>query len=612
MIDPLSLLLQTAKQQKSKKTFWHYQDKEVSYSSLFEKVGKTTGFLLQNGATAGDRLLIDSRQDLEITPLLLGAWGLGMCVCIIDAESTFTEREHYIDNVQPRFIFADNINHYQGSSAENSSFFSIDKDRPAGLLGKLISNKSAPKGYPGLLRASSFVEKTLKIDYEMDGLVIFSSGTTGKPKGIVLSFRAVLSNLKKISDRMRYSASSRIHNALPFHHADGLIQGPLLVLLNGATLVRSQTYSHKGLDEFLGEMFRHQITHFISVPTILVFILKNSNIFPGLFQWPSFQCVFSTAGTLDSTLWVELEECFSIKVANGYGLSETTAIATISSHDDQASQIGTVGSPLEGVLLQVVNEQGAVLGVDQLGEIQICGDILFSRYLKNEMATTETLSNGWLKTGDLGRINKDGVVSIKGRIKNIIIRGGVNICPEEIQDRLLQHNSVQFTEVVGIPDPVWGETIVACIVRKNSDCGDKDFLAFCAERLGSSKLPDQFLYFDALPTGPSGKVQRKILVELVADKLELIRSEKERVFSSDENVEDTVFTIAANTFNVDLSTISLESSASSTLGWDSLGHLNLMVSIEQHFSFRFEAQEMMSIETMQQLINVVSKKISIT
>jgi long-chain acyl-CoA synthetase len=308
---------------------------------------------------------------------------------------------------------------------------------------------------------------------------------------------------------------------------------------------------------------------------------------------------------LGDALWEQIETDFGVRLCNVYGLSETTIAATLCGPDDENFRRGTVGRPLKGAEIALANDHGAPeKGIEQ-GEVLIRTNSLFSRYLNQAEATTATLHDGWLKTGDVGRMNVDGTLCIVGRIKNIIVKGGENINPYEITNRLLSHPQVQQAEVIGLDDKLWGEVIAAAIVCDDSELSDADIIAYCTSHLSGFKLPDYILRFDQLPYGASGKVQRQILKGQCTEKLKQLEPSD----TKEANMADTVYRIAERIFKVPGGSVSIDSNPGNTLGWDSLGHLNFVMAVETQFGFEFSTREMMRLEDMAVVIRMIQQKL---
>jgi len=597
------------------RAFWIDQhDQLTNYAQLVSKVLKTQAWFKQLGITQDQRICMVVNDDLQHIILLFAAWRAGICVAILDPKSS--EREFFIaiEEIKPTCVFTDRKEDAILNCKINGLIVQqVQVKKNKGVLSNLLgrSNSNAnDELYPGVL--SSITTETPSAEYDLndDALILFSSGSTGQPKGMVLSYASIYNNVTAIIQRLGYQGQgvakgqeTRLHNALPFHHVDGLLHGPVLVLLCGATLVRSAAFSMTTIEQFVGTMYRHKITHLMSVPTILAMLLRHKEQFDGLFQWPEFKGVASSAGVLDATMWGNFETVFKTRITNIYGLSEVTNAATAAGPDDLSHRIGSVGTSLQGAKIRIVDQSGSVASDGQTGEVQIAGNLLFSRYLNKPEETAATLCDGWVKTGDVGVIDADGVLTIVGRIKNIIIKGGENINSEELQFCMQEMDDVIHAEVIGIPDDNWGEKIIACVVRKSEQLGNAELFAHCAARLSEKKLPDEFMYFQELPFGPSGKVQRQKLKQIVLDRLAHDVSDNTAVSS----IESNVLAIAAKVFKCNVDGLSVSSTPNDVIGWDSLAHLNLLTSVEEKFALTFSAKQMLTFVSLSDIIAAVGR-----
>ncbi|MDP9901052.1 AMP-binding protein [Variovorax ginsengisoli] len=613
MTNPLDTWLETATAQPEKKPFWYHGDRELGYGDFLRKIAATHAWFDSLGARPGQRVLLATDLDQELLALLLGAWSAALTVVVVNAQSTGPEMQQAVRDVEPDFILTGNPSLFDaGAIGRPCPVITIGvAPAKAGFLGKLLKARPAAPatGYPAELAGLAPARQRVPVDAGADALVLYSSGTTGLPKGMVLSFAAIHNNLKAIGQRMGYGPDCRIHNSLPLHHADGLLHGPLLVLCFGATLVRSRRFSMADIEEYVGEMYRRQITHLVTVPVLMGLIHQHASAFEGLFQWPGFRTAVSTAGPLDETLWARVEQDLNIRLCNVYGLSETTIAATISGPDDASHRRGTVGTPLTGVEVVVRAPDGTTVPDGSHGEVFIRSNALFSRYLHQPEATAAVLVDGWMKTGDLGYRAPDGTLSIVGRIKNIVIKGGENINPEEVGARLLAHPGIHQAQVLGLPDARFGETLVAAVVLGDAALSDAEILAHCASHLSAAKLPAHVIRFTQLPLGPSGKVQREVLKALCIERLLQARQERSADSAAPE-VQSSVLRLAEQVFQAKPDSITLDSAPDNTLGWDSLGHLNFITAVEGRFGIHFSAVEMMRLANMRLIVELARDKVT--
>ncbi|WP_069470993.1 AMP-binding protein [Candidatus Marithrix sp. Canyon 246] len=583
MSNPLLTLFQKAYENSPKHIYWLNDGQKLNYGDFLEITAKTQIWYESQGVKAGERIFLAVNDDRLLVQLCLGAWRAGAVVIVADPKVSQYEAEILIDIVKPNWICTERDSNFTKMSLP--LLLVNSRPKKAKLLKKLLRKRVTEHedNYPSILDSINGIADIRQSD--TSGLVLFSSGTTSRPKAILLSLDAILSNIKAISQHMHYSSSDRIHNALPLHHADGLLHGPILTLFNGATLVRSKPFSFTNIDAFIGELYREQVTHFITVPVILSYFNRIKDQAAELFQWQTFKYVISTAGPLNNELWQLFEDEFNVRICNIYGLTETSMAISICGPDDRK---GTVGKVLNGIEIKI----------SSAGELIVSGNMLFKEYIDNPKATLEVLKDGWLHTGDLASIDDKGFISIVGRLKNVIIKGGENISPEEIRDVLLQHPEVCECEVIGLANPEMEEQVIACIVT-STEFNKLDLKNFYASKLSTYKHPDYIFEFDSLPRGPSGKVALQTLQKICEER-------KEKGDSPD--ISFKIIHLATDMFKVDTNTLSSDSSPETTLGWDSLGHLQLILAVEKHYKISFTAREMMSIERLNDVIRLVQEK----
>ena len=593
MSNPLLTLFQKAYEKSPKHIYWLNDGQKLNYGELLEITAKTQIWYESQGVKAGERIFLAVNDDRLIVQLCLGAWRAGAVVIVADPKASLYEAEVLIDIVKPNWICTERDSNFTKMSLP---LLLVNYKKKAKLLKKLLRKRVAEHEdtYPSILDSINGIADIRQSD--TSGLVLFSSGTTARPKAILLSLDAILSNITAISQRMDYSSSDRIHNALPLHHVDGLLHGPILTLFNGSTLVRSKPFTFTDIDAFVGELYREQVTHFITVPVILSYINRIKDQAAELFQWQTFKYVISTAGPLDNVLWQRFEDQFNVRICNVYGLTETSIAISICGPDDKNYRKGTVGTVLSGVEIRI----------SSAGELIVSGNMLFKEYIDNPKATLDVLKDAWLHTGDLVSIDDKGFISIVGRLKNMIIKGGENISPEEIRDVLLQHPDVCECEVIGLLNPEMEEQVIACIVTATG-FNKLDLKNFYASKLSTYKHPDYIFEFDSLPRGPSGKVPHQTLQKMCEERKEKLKYDIDMGDSPD--ISFKIIQLAAEIFKLDANTLSSDSSPETTLGWDSLGHLQLIIAVEKHYQISFKAREMMSIERLNDVIRLVQEKI---
>jgi len=264
--------------------------------------------------------------------------------------------------------------------------------------------------------------------------------------------------------------------------------------------------------EFFGELARYKATSFSAVPT--VYGILNTLPNDKQYDLSSLRFVVCGAAPMPLEVFNEFERKFGAYILEGYGLSEGTCASCMNPGDGRPRKIGSVGVTMEGQVVKVLNEKHEELPVGDIGEICIRGPNVMQGYYKNEAATKDTLRDGWLHTGDLGRVDTDGYFFITGRKKEMIIRGGENIYPKEIEEVLYRHPAVLECAVVGFPDKIWGEQVAAVFVLKEGkEFPPEEVIKYCKEHIADYKCPKIVKFMSQFPKTATGKIQKAKIVE---------------------------------------------------------------------------------------------------
>ena len=359
---------------------------------------------------------------------------------------------------------------------------------------------------PAIEAAQELAETADRSDDDM-AFLLYTSGTTGRPKGVVLTHGNIMHNHRAVAATGRLKERSQTILTLPLSHSFGVLMMNVCCLA-GCSAAILPRFSAEGVVQAID---RYRVTRFSVVPTMMVHL----NNLPDLdrYDLSSLELVQSGAAILPNEVRIEFERLYGCKVIEGYGMSEC-APAACTYHWDEPYRPGAVGRPVAGVAVSIQNETGAILPPGGRGEICIQGPNVMKGYWKDEDATREALRGGWLHSGDGGYMDEDGYVYLTDRIKDLIIKGGENISPREIEDALYRHRSVSEVVVVGVPDPTYGENIVAVVALKPGETvTGQDLIRHAAECVTKFKLPCRVVFKDTLPRNANNKIDRKRLRE---------------------------------------------------------------------------------------------------
>jgi long-chain acyl-CoA synthetase len=341
-------------------------------------------------------------------------------------------------------------------------------------------------------------------------LLMYTSGTTGKPKGVLLSHRNLVAAARTIGAWHGLTRADRVLSSLPLFHINGQVIATIAPFVSGGSIVAPHRFS---VTSWWQDVERHRCTWINMVPTIIAYLLNAARDKPQR-RFATVRFGRSASAPLPPEQHRAFEHVFGIPVIEGMGMTESSSLVFCNSMDPAKRKYGSVGLPC-GIEARIVGEGGADLRDGETGEIVFRGPNVMSGYYKAPDKTAEALdTDGWLRTGDLGHRDRDGFFFVTGRIKELIIKGGENIAPREIDEALLAHPAVLEAAAVGVPDPSYGQEILAAVVLKpGASCGEDELRAFCLGELGRYKTPRYFRFIDELPKGPSGKVQRLSLLE---------------------------------------------------------------------------------------------------
>ncbi|GJH13352.1 AMP-binding protein [Caballeronia novacaledonica] len=341
-------------------------------------------------------------------------------------------------------------------------------------------------------------------------LLMYTSGTTGAPKGVLLSHRSLLANMRNISAEHRLTDDDRVLVSLPLYHINGLVVALLTPLWHGGSAVLTPRFSAR---TFWSEASHSGCTWINVVPTIVAYLLNAEDAQDC--DISALKFCRSASAALPADHHRAFEERFGIGVIETMGMTETAAPMFSNPYDETMRRLGSIGLPSGGEA-KIVDLDGRECASNETGELVLRGEQLMSGYYKRPEETRNAFTtDGWLRTGDLGYRDEAGFFYINGRAKELIIKGGENIAPREIDEALLRHPGVLEAAAVGVPDAAYGQDIVAYIVPSGgaASLDVAELRAYCLRELGRYKTPREFRFTDALPRGPSGKVQRLKLVE---------------------------------------------------------------------------------------------------
>ena len=479
--------------------------KEYTYRWLEEASSRLAASLAGLGVSPGDRVGLWLKNSVEY---ILSFYGILKAGGIIVPMSThYGEREvlHQL-NVTGAIGIVSSDDRY----AQAAGLSSVN----ARLRFRVADGEgTAPPGtvrFAGLLRGNDLLDRSMGIDpAETLAVLPFSSGTTGLPKGVMLTHTNLLSNLYQIRQAHEVREGDLFMNQLPFFHIYGMTVLMGCSILAGATQVIASRF--RPVNEFLALFERYRPTLFLTVPLILQEFCHHPNV-PGM-DWSRLRYVNTGGAPMSPELQERFRQLTGVTVIQGYGLTESSPTTHVVPLD--RIKIGSIGTPISLTEDRVADpETGRELPPDEVGELWVRGPQVMKGYYDDPAATALTLTDGWLRTGDLVRRDDDGSVYVVDRLKEIIKSRGLQVPPAEIEHILVGHPDVRDAAVVGEPHPEYGEVPVGYVVRRErAVITGEELIEFAAKGLAKYKRLARVTFVDAIPRSASGKILRRVLKE---------------------------------------------------------------------------------------------------
>lgn len=473
------------------KTAIVYKATRCSYADLRALVDARKSQLATAGLSEEDRAILWMENSSEYVATYLAILELGGIVVALHPQTTAEEVKRIIPHAGAAgLIVSSAVKRWTMSQFESSGLRFVLAGEDVHHLQYRDSGHVVPEGA---------------------AQIIYTSGSTGRPKGVVLTHRNLIANTRSILSYLQLTTNDSVMAVLPFMYAYGN-SVMLTHLFAGGTLVieNSLLYPHVVLDS----MIKTEVTGLSGVSTTYAVLLNHSNL--KSYAFPALRYLTHAGGPMPAELLCRIRMLFpDRRIFLMYGQTEASARLTYLPPDLLDLKKGSAGRAIPGVSLKIVKESGGTAGPGEVGEVWACGDNIMQGYWQDQELTAGVLQDGWLHTGDLGRLDADGYLTIEGRNNEMIKSGGYRISPNEIEEVLLQHQDVAEAGVVGIADPILGQKICAVVALKaTGSLTNQDLMAYCAQRLVPYKRPKVIAIVSALPKSQAGKILRPRLREI--------------------------------------------------------------------------------------------------
>ena len=467
----------------------------VTYGELEMAVNRSADYLLSLGIEPGDRVAAQLPKCLPFIYFHLAALQIGAIFLPLNPAYPPPELRYFLEDSGARLLIADakdqpDIDPVAERLPERQKTTYIVKPGDSGEI--WLPDKSASRDYP------------LPSDPDQTAMMLYTSGTTSRPKGAEITHGNLTANIQALHEAWGWRADDVLLHALPIFHVHGLA-----VALHGALHAGASAKLMPGFDaaKTLDLLRSRRFSVFMGVPTMHRRLYQAAG--EGRIDLSHMRLMTSGSDRLPDDLFFGYQRKFNVTLLERYGMTETGMNLSNPLHGER--RVGSVGRPLPGVSARVVDpESETPLPAGQVGEVQIKGAHVFKGYWRQPEKTAQAFTaDGWLRTGDMGMREKDGYFTLKGRAKDLIITGGLNVYPPEVELVLMEHPAVAACAVIGCPDEEWGEQVVAAIIPRDGAIVVADEIcAFCREQLAAYKVPRRVVFVDEFPANALGKVQK--------------------------------------------------------------------------------------------------------
>ena len=484
-----------------------FSQRELTYAQLHERVARVGGFLRNAlGVERGDRVCVLCNNSTDIIEIQFACFRLGAIFTPLNWRLAPPELEYIVGDAGPKVLICDEDNLAVGRALHASL-----------ALEHLVDLKASggESAYEAGISAAAPIVSMVSQTHDDACTLLYTSGTTGRPKGAIISHGMVFWNAINLGIPMEVSANTVFLTVLPLFHTAGLNCTANPTLHAGGRVLIMRAFDPVESLSLLGDP-GVGITHFFAVPAIYLFMA----------QQPTFADTdlsrlqsAGVGGAPISTALIEAWTTRGVKLQQGYGMTETSPAVMLLRAQDCERKIGSAGKPVLHNEIRITHDNGEDVAPGEVGELWVRGPNITPGYWNRPQATAESITDGWLHTGDAARVDEDGFYYIVDRWKDMYISGGENVYPAEVEEVLYQMSQIGEVAVIGVPDEKWGEVGRAVVVLKAGETlSEAQIIAYCEGRLARYKQPKSVVFLDVLPRNATGKVlKHQLRTQLTPD-----------------------------------------------------------------------------------------------
>lgn len=487
------------------KPFIFCEDKEYGYKTIRDRGAWIAANLAKRGVGKGDKLILLMGNCMEFIYIFLGVGRIGSVIVPVNPMLKPEEIAYIATNADATTLVM---------LPDFAPLLPLLKQMAPSLQHVFVLGDKPVEGtepFSVLLEPAEEIPLS-GITEQDDAALIYTSGTTGTPKGVILTHRNYVWNARMVLRSTVLRSSDRFMCVLPMFHVNAQVVTLLVPLMGEADLVLMTRFNALGI---LPMIARHKVTIMSAVPTIYAILCANPKA--GDYDIRSMRFFVSGAAPMPEDTYLATQRVLKTPLIMGYGLSEATCASAVADHMDPI-RWNSCGPALRYTNIRIVDTDGKDVPRGTIGEILISGPAVMKGYYKNPEATAEVLKDGWLYTGDLGRLDDEGYVYIVGRLKDMIIRGGQNVYPAQIESVLTRMPGIEEAAVIGVEEARWGQEVLAAVkLAEGVEYTEKEVIAFCREHLAPYKCPRYVRFVTELPKTATGKVKKNLLAEQFAN-----------------------------------------------------------------------------------------------
>lgn len=474
-----------------------FNGKEISYRELDQMSSRMAAALTSTGVAPGEHVALCTSNSADWIIFYFGILKAGAVAVTLSAMLSFEELSLLVRHSKPKIAFTDRVEEFKELSAQSG-------------LSRIVG-PGAETTVRSLLEGAPGVQKAVDRPRTEAAAILYTGGTTGTPKGVMLTHENINTSSHNVAFSERSTENDRAVCFLPLNHVFGQMHIMNATILSSGCLELLPSFN---LDQILEILQQGRVTKLFSVPTVYTRLLTLPDLAQRL---GNVRYCFSAAASLPAEVIRHWKEVTNLTISEGYGMTESASAVTYNHYHSHV--VASVGETVPGVEVEIRDQNGKKLEPGHEGEICILGHNIMKGYLDNPKDTEAAFwPDGWFRSGDIGVLNENGYLFIVDRLKDMIITGGENVYPREVEEALYAFADVEECAVIGVPDKEWGERVIAFVVpREGKDVVPEDLKRYLKSKISSFKIPKEYIVVKQLPKSPAGKILKRELRKFVVE-----------------------------------------------------------------------------------------------